>query len=109
MHSGDPAPEHRTCPADCDRRGDTDNISRPDRRRQRCRKCRVGSIIFPGKTKPDPTWDLTLDKPQTKCKIQMCSQKKQNLPRGSKLTGFLPSTLKSPYTDALVPVYGDFL
>jgi hypothetical protein len=39
----------------------------------------------------------------------MCPQKKQDLPRGSKLTDFLHSTLKSPYTDALVPVYGDFL
>ena len=43
--------------------------------------------------------DLTLDKPQTKCKIQMCSQKKQNLPRGSKLTDFLHSHTK-------IPVYG---
>lgn len=45
-------------------------------------------VLFSRKTKPDPTWDLTLDKPQTKCKIQMCPQKKQDLPRGSKLTDF---------------------
>ena len=50
----------------------------------------------------------TLDKPQTKCKIQMCPQKKQDLPRGSKLTDFLHSTLKSPYTDALFQYTGIF-